>query len=347
MKKQFKFTAVYRWSKPIMYWGAAALTFTFSATAQDAEPSDDPRIEQQNVLVELLAEDYSNFHPLFFHPEDVGNFPPVVQRGYRTTTTSGAPAVIVEQAFLDQELTPYRRQLLTFSLPSRSEGIVQVTYPLEVEQPLPMGPINLSAYERLQGCEVRWKALENGFEGYRSPRRCYFLNEAGQQVHLESNLRIQADSLEMVDTVLNAEGEPLEDEAPAALVLEPIRFLQLEARFLPSGEDSENKDAWLPVTVDRPMHDHGQRVNLSLGEQRLPYQLHVVLVPEAPEQLQVTIYSAGDEVPVEQWNLSLEAGAWSQTEAPLQFILREHDPLRPLALTPEPFAEPQATVDRE
>lgn len=300
----------------------ALFSFSFPVASQSEVNVDDPRIAQREALISMFTRNYSNFHPLFNNPEAVGNYPPIVQRGFERQLTSGEKVVILEQSFLDNSRRVYRKQLVRFTLPQRSDGILQITYPLPVEELLLSRPIQLAQYERLPGCEIRW-SKEGAFEGFRSHERCYFLDENEQKVHLESHFLIDDTQFELLDTEVNEDGEPVSDEAPAPLTLEPIRFLQLDASFLPAGADASDSEVWISVQTASELHDHGQRTNLLLDERSSSFQLRVAFVPEDPSTLNVTLFSAGDELPLEQWTIQKEGYAWTQHEPPLRFTLKE------------------------
>ncbi|RTE86028.1 MULTISPECIES: CpcT/CpeT family chromophore lyase [Gammaproteobacteria] len=302
--------------------------FLFSASHQAIaqDENEDIRSIQKEELLGLLAKRYSNFHPLFESPDIVGNFPPIVQTGKLISLATGERVLLLEQSFITNVTDPFRRQLLRFMIPSRSEGILQITYPLPSSIEFEEESLSdLSAFERLPGCEVRWQKGADGFVGSRTAERCYFVDESGQQVHLRSQFQVNSEQLVLDETVLNQEGEPTAEDEAQTLLLEPIRLLQLEAALLPAGAEIDDADAWMPVQLENQLHDHGQRVNLRLGELASPYQIRVTFVPEQPNMLDITLFSVGYSQPIEQWLIEKENGAWTQTEAPLRFVLREQD----------------------
>ncbi len=287
------------------------------------------RVELQQRLLNALSGEFSNFYALTEHPTTVGDFPPVLQRADIITLANGEQALLVEQGFLAMRaahastkdvgvVNSYRRQLYAFVTPRNSNQLVHVSYPLpdSIGVTQLAAPNALESLKRLPGCEVHWhyERLVDGsdsFEGYRSPERCFFIDDNNTPVHMETILHVANYGIQMTDNVLDASGEPLlETELGGTMLLNPIRFFNMTVSFLPDGADKNNADAWISIQPDGLIHDHGQRINLltKKEQQILPYQIQLLREEDTNDRLQVRIYSLGSEMPLEQLSLELENG---------------------------------------
>lgn len=277
---------------------------------------------QQRLITRLTGE-YSNFYALTEHPTTVGDFPPIIQEGETITLANGEQALLVKQGFLSMRASDaadlyYRRTLYVFVTPRHSDELVQVSYPLSasVSKQSLTEPDALALLPRLPGCEIYWQYEpmvngQDGFNGYRSPDRCFFVDEKNTPVHLETILRVTTSELQMTENLLDGDGEPLlETELGGTMTLNPIRFFDMTVSFLPDGADKEDADAWISVQPDGLIHDHGQRINLRTQKEQqiLPYQIKLVRADNSDNLLQVRIYSLGVETPLENLMLKLENG---------------------------------------
>lgn len=284
--------------------------------------------QQKQQLMGLLVGTFSNFYPSTRDPDAVANFPPVVQRGQPLQLESGEQVLLMEQRFL-HESTYFRRQIYRFVVQSRrfsdEQTLLHYTYDVPVDTAISKEqPIQLSEFQRLPGCEVRWVVVDHGYEGYRDADRCYFVDEDGASVYFESQLRVELDRLQVIETLYDQRREPIE-ALGGAMVSEPIRFFDMSVKFLPAGANSDNDEDWITVVGDRRVHDHGQRINLRTAkeQQLLPYQIHVVKHYKKPDQLMVRVYALGDDQPMHQWQLEEQDGRWYREELPLRVELIE------------------------
>ncbi|MCC5855502.1 MAG: hypothetical protein JJU10_07495 [Idiomarina sp.] len=285
-----------------------AMSISSLANALESEPPSEQEL-QRTQLIEWLSGDFSNFYPLTRDPEELGNFPPVLQRGKVHTLANGETVLVVKQSMLNQPDQAYRRHLYRFVAMPRQERLVQITYPLNDDSV----PDSVEDLARLPGCEIHWQAHEDAFEGYRSPERCYFRNSEGQRIHMESTLRATANSLVISDAVVDSEGEIFEDIGPGATFqAERIRFLNLTGAFLPPGANSDADDAWIDMTLNGRLHDHGQRMNLKTraDERTLPFQLSITRDDEDSERIHLRIYSVGQERAMTHVEITRENGTW-------------------------------------
>ncbi|RUO37130.1 hypothetical protein CWE15_11510 [Aliidiomarina taiwanensis] len=309
-----------------------------SATAHSAEQTQPPSPQQQ-ALVDALSGQFSNFYALTEYPNTVGDFPPLLYTGESITLPTGQQAVLVSQYHFDvsgsqavQGQTPLRKQLYAFVTPAEETAAVHVSYPVPNQvsaEALRQAEV-FSQLQRLPGCETYWTAATNEtgnhyFEGYRNPKRCYFLNTDNQsQVHVESIHYVTATEQKITENLLSNDGEPLDNmELAGTLVLHPIRFFNVEAAYLPEGAEAEQAEAWVHIEPVGTVHDHGQRLNLHTqhSQQLIPYQIRVLRQPNTPQQVRVSLYSLGEHTALEEIDVNLHEAPRPFTLGPLRLTL--------------------------
>lgn len=289
----------------------------------DTMPAAPTQAELQQRLLLALSGEYSNFHALTEQPTTVGDFPPIIQHGEPIILANGEQALLVKQGFLssrasDASNSYYRRTLYVFVTPRNSNEIVQISYPLSasVSKQALTEPDALAELPRLPGCEIFWQyePMANGhdsFNGYRSPDRCFFVDEKEIPVHLETIVHVTNNELQMTESLLDSNGEPLlEAEIGGTITLNPIRFFDMTVSFLPDGANKDDPAAWISVQPDGLIHDHGQRINLRTQKEQqiLPYQIKIVRADSNQNLLQVRIYSLGLDTPLEDLTVELHNG---------------------------------------
>lgn len=297
------------------------------------------REELQSRLLTALSGEFSNFYALTEHPTTVGDFSPIIQQADIVTLANGEQAILIEQRFLEtraarsQVQLNNRRQLYTFVTPRKSEELVQITYPVpaNITAQFLSEPEALQQLKRLPGCEIHWQheQLNNGessFEGYRNPKRCFFIDSSDNSpIHMESILHVANHEIKMTDNLLDANGEPLSEmELAGTLILNPIRFFDMTVSFLPEGANKDNDEAWINIQPEGLIHDHGQRINLRTQkeQQTIPYQIKLVREEGTTNKLQVRIYSLGSETPLEELTVELENGVGVLNADPLRVELQ-------------------------
>lgn len=291
------------------------------------------RAELQQKLINALVGEYSNFLALTEHPTTVGDFPPIIQRAEVVVLANGEEGLLVHQGLLSSRSTGlasthYRRTLYLFTSTPHSDALIQVSYPLtpNFTKELLSEPGALSQLERLPGCEIHWQyeQVEDSqlsFNGYRSPSRCFFIDEHGVAIHLETILHVGNNELQMTENLLDGAGEPLsEADLVGTLSLTPIRFFEMTVSFLPDGSNADDDEAWLSVQPEGLIHDHGQRINLLTKneQQALPYEIKLVRGAQDENQLQVRIYSLGSETPMQDLAVELTEGVGVLNAEPLR-----------------------------
>lgn len=319
---------------------ASFLSLSLAVTA--AEPNAEEQTErypQQEALIDALSGQFSNFYALTEYPNTVGDYPPLVYTGTPLTLPNGHHGVLVSQYHFDvsgsaQAVSnnPVRQQLYAFINPGEAADAVHVTYPVPTD--LTAAQLSqadtFSQLQRLPGCETYWTAPAETnetqhFEGYKNPKRCYFMNpEQQSQVHVESIHYVTAQEQKLTENLLNAKGEPLADMALAGtLVLHPIRFFQVQAAYLPEGANEENNDAWVHIEPASNVHDHGQRINLLTqnSQQLIPYQIRVLRHQSTPQQVRVSLYSLGEHTALEEVDISIEEANGTFKLGPLRLSL--------------------------
>lgn len=291
------------------------------------------RVELQQKLINAFVGEYSNFFALTEHPTTVGDFPPIIQRIETVVLADGQVGLLVNQGFLSSRSSHlasahYRRTLYLFTTSRNSNALVQISYPLDQhvtkESLTEVGA--LTQLERLPGCEIQWQyeqtvAGEQSFNGYRDPERCFFIDEQGLPIHLETILYVGKNELQMTENLLNEEGEPLpEADLVGTMSLTPIRFFEMTVSFLPDGSDEGDESAWISIQPDGLIHDHGQRINLLTKneQQALPYQIQLVRGAQDENQMQVRIYSLGAETPLQELTVDLIDGVGVLNADPLR-----------------------------
>ncbi len=293
------------------------------AVMANTMPAAPTKAELQQRLLLALTGEYSNFYALTEQPTTVGDFPPIIQHAESVSLASGEQALLVKQGFLSSRASNvsnsyYRRTLYVFVTPRNSNELVQVSYPLSpsVSKQALTEPDALSQLPRLPGCEIFWQyePMANGhdsFNGYRSPDRCFFVDEKNTPVHLETIVHVTNNELQMTENLLDSSGEPLvETELGGTITLNPIRFFDMTVSFLPDGANKENAEAWISVQPDGLIHDHGQHINLRTQKEQqvLPYQIKLVRAEGNESLLQVRIYSLGLDTPLEDLTVELNDG---------------------------------------
>src|SRR5690554_5484470 len=245
---------------------ACASLFSLPLALSAAEPQADATANinsQQQALIQALSGQFSNFYALTEYPNTVGDYPPLLYTGTPLTLPNGKQAVLVSQYHFDIagksrpfNKTPARQQLYAFTAPSDAADAAHITYPVPTQLTADdlTSPATFATLARLPGCETYWNAAtqatdEMHFEGYRAPKRCYFMNtESQSQVHVESIHYVTPEEQKLTESLLDEAGEPLANmELAGTLVLHPIRFFTLHGAYLLEGANQENETAWVHI----------------------------------------------------------------------------------------------------
>lgn len=168
------------------------------------------------------------------------------------------------------------------------------THSLYSESDLPIAQwVNQSGAYKLEGCEIQWTDQSDRFHGVRDSESCYFYGPDGERISLTSALELSEQGWSIQDTAIALESEYL----PAAVTGDTIQFRRItffeaDIEFLPSGLD-EPVDA----SLRKPLHDHGEQVQLYAGNMILPLKLSVV--SEADGSLRLQVFNRNSQVAAE------------------------------------------------
>lgn len=283
--------------------------------------------EQKRILIEWLNGEFSNLKHIFEHGP-VGGYPPILMR--QSTIHLGAEeALWVQQSSLVTPIDSYREHLYRFRINERNHTIIQDIYllPQDFDGEWFSDEIGISPQlEQLEGCSITWRAEGNTMHGNRDGRFCAFKDELNRVVSISSQLNLNPYQLEVVDTAVADDGEPLLGDVDGnALVLDRIRFFHAEITFLPAGADARSDNEWVEAIPQRPMHDHDQRVALLNAEDQLFLGHDIQLIGNAKkaDELVLRIYRQTEDEPVFSASMEyLGAGQWRATSERLRVELR-------------------------
>ena len=284
-------------------------------------------IEQKRILIEWLNGEFSNLKHIFEHGP-VGGYPPILMR--QSIVTLGAEkALWVRQSSLVTPTDSYREHLYRFRINERNNTIIQDIYllPRDFDGEWFSDDRGVSPQlEQLEGCSITWRADTNMMHGNRDGRFCAFKDELNRVVSISSQLKLSPHQLEVVDTAVADDGEPLLGDVDGnALVLGRIRFFHTELTFLPAGADANSDSEWVEAIPQRPMHDHDQRVALLNAEDELFLGHDIQLIGNAKnaDELVLRIYRQTEDEPVFSATMEyLGAGQWRATTNRLRVELR-------------------------
>lgn len=283
--------------------------------------------EQKRILIEWLNGEFSNLKHIFEYGP-VGGYPPILMR--QATINLGAEkALWVQQSSLVTPTDSYREHLYRFRINERNHTIIQDIYLLadDFDGEWFSDEIGISPQlEQLEGCSITWRAEGNMMHGNRDGRFCAFKDELNRVVSISSQLNLHPYQLEVVDTAVADDGEPLLGDVDGnALVLDRIRFFHAEITFLPAGADARSDNEWVEAIPQRPMHDHDQRVALLNAEDELFLGHDIQLIGNAKyaDELILRIYRQTEDEPVFSASMEyLGAGQWRATAERLRVELR-------------------------
>jgi len=167
-------------------------------------------------------------------------------------------------------------------------------YSLYSESELPFDQwINQAGAYKLEGCEIQWAAQNDRFHGIRDSESCYFYGPDGERISLTSALELSEQGWSIQDTAIALESEYL----PAAVTGDTIEFRRItffeaDIEFLPSGLEDP-----VDVSMRKPLHDHGEQVQLYAGNMVLPLKLSVVREPD--DRLRLQVFNRNSQVAAE------------------------------------------------
>lgn len=282
--------------------------------------------EQKRILIAWLNGEFSNLKHIFEHGP-VGGYPPILMR-QSTVTLSDEKALWVQQSSLVNPTDTYREHLYRFRINERNNTIVQDIYLLPKGFAGEWVFDELSIAEELElldGCSISWRADAHSMLGSRDGNFCAFKDELDRVISISSHLTLRPQQLEVVDTAVADDGEPLLGDVDGnALVLNRIRFFHTQLAFLPAGADASSDAEWVAAIPQRPMHDHDQRVALlNAGDGLfLGHDIQVIGDSSNLDELVLRIYRQTEDEPIFSATMEfVEAGRWRATTERLRVEL--------------------------
>lgn len=289
----------------------ASVASFFFVSVSTSDHSVDTTIER---LATWLEGDFSNMR--FIIEQGGSGQPPILLQHRIVREESDHPAVAVKQSWLSQPSQGYRYQLVRFDA-NRDGSVRQIIYPLTAEaygqvvDNQPLAAEFIDTLTALDGCDIRWTDAKSEFHGERRGDYCSFSDEYGEVVHWQTTLTLDPYQYTVNDAAYTSSGEPIIGQVDGLPVInERIRFFTADIQFLPAGANSNQEDAWVTATTRQPLHDHEQRVALmdADGLQFFGHELQVLGDARNPEELQVRVYRYGEEQPLNEFTIKLEAG---------------------------------------